>query len=112
MLEIYTNGTYAKTGLRWHTNKHHYKQSQMPYLTSPCRRARRNTQKIKFWFTQFGVRTTKLRLQEDGEMGRAETGEEERRATPNYAQTLSNFVQSLFTHYRAQGKVNLHKCRP
>jgi hypothetical protein len=45
MLEIYTNGTYAKTGLRWHTNKHHYKQSQMPYLTSPCRRARQNTHK-------------------------------------------------------------------
>jgi hypothetical protein len=70
------------------------------------------THKIKFWFTQFGVRTTKLRLLEDRETGQAETGEEGRQATPNYAQTLSNFVQSIFTHYRAQGKVGLHKWRP
>jgi hypothetical protein len=31
-------------GLRWNPNVHHYKQSEMPYLTSPYRRARRDTQ--------------------------------------------------------------------
>ena len=46
--------------------------------------------KIKFWFTHFGVRTTKLCLMKDREMNRAETGDtgasgdvEGHRATPH-----------------------------
>ena len=66
----------------------------MPNLSTPCRRARRDTQN-QVWFIQFRVQMRKLRLPEDRDTSRAGSGQRGSsdpkwpRPKPNGSQTWS-----------------------
>lgn len=83
---------------------------QMSNLTTPCQRARRDTQNWVL-LTQTGVRTTKLCLSEDCNMVGLDLDQVGHQATPRgigrsglVSNGPPNIVHSLYTQWRTQGK--------